>query len=76
MKKQFLSIILGLLSTFLTAQTTNPQSATTKAYTKKNGTYVAPAHKTVSNSTQRDNYSTKGNSNPYTGKSGTRSAKK
>lgn len=44
-----------------------------KGYVKKNGTYVAPHYKSKSNSTASDNYSVKGNSNPYTGAKGTRS---
>jgi hypothetical protein len=43
----------------------------TNGYTKKNATYVAPHYKTKSNKTKLDNYSTKGNTNPYTGKKGT-----
>lgn len=42
-----------------------------KGYIKKSGTYVAPSVKTSPNHTKRDNYSTKGNANPYTGKEGT-----
>lgn len=38
---------------------------------RKNGTYVQGYYKTDSNSTQYDNYSSKGNINPYTGKKGT-----
>jgi hypothetical protein len=41
-------------------------------YTKKNGTVVRPYTRTHENSTQRDNFSTKGNVNPYTGKVGTK----
>ncbi|VTU20097.1 hypothetical protein SRS16CHR_02574 [Variovorax sp. SRS16] len=41
-------------------------------YTKSNGTYVAPARATNPNSTKSDNYSTRGNVNPYTGKAGTK----
>lgn len=40
-------------------------------YTKPDGTYVAPHERTAPNSTINDNYSTKGNVNPYTGKAGT-----
>lgn len=40
-------------------------------YTKANGTYVAPHEKTAPNNTVNDNYSTKGNVNPYTGRAGT-----
>ncbi|HDZ62782.1 MAG TPA: hypothetical protein ENH40_06535 [Nitrospirae bacterium] len=43
-----------------------------RGYTKKDGTYVAPYYRTDSNSTRNDNYSTRGNTNPYTGKKGTK----
>jgi hypothetical protein len=45
-----------------------------RGYTRKNGTHVAAHRQTDPNRTQLDNYSTKGNVNPSTGKSGTRSA--
>lgn len=41
-------------------------------YVRKNGTYVAPYYRTAPNSTKLDNWSTKGNVNPYTGKAGTK----
>jgi hypothetical protein len=41
-------------------------------YYKKNGTYVEGYNRTSSNSTKDDNYSTKGNQNPYTGTYGTK----
>ena len=44
----------------------------TKSYVRKNGTYVNSANKTSPNKTKIDNYSTKGNVNPYTGKEGTK----
>lgn len=47
-------------------------SHSVRGYTTKNGTYVAPHRQTNPNSTKRDNYSTKGNVNPYTGKAGTK----
>lgn len=40
------------------------------SYVRSNGTYVAPSHATNPNSTRNDNYSTKGNVNPYTEKEG------
>lgn len=43
-------------------------------YTKSNGTYVKPYYRTNSNSITSDNYSTKGNINPYTGQVGTKDA--
>ena len=42
-----------------------------KGYVKKDGTYVAPTMATNPNETKLDNYSTKGNVNPYSGKVGT-----
>jgi hypothetical protein len=47
-------------------------SVRVRGYTKKNGTYVAPHRRTRPNSTRGDNWSTKGNINPYTGKEGTK----
>jgi hypothetical protein len=49
-------------------------SRAVRGYTKRNGTYVAPYRATKPDRTQRNNYSTKGNLNPYTGKRGTRPA--
>lgn len=37
----------------------------------KTGTYRQPSLRTVPNSTKLDNWSTRGNANPYTGKKGT-----
>jgi hypothetical protein len=47
-----------------------------KAYVKKDGTYVAPTRATNPNKTQRDNFSSKGNVNPATGKEGTKAPKR
>lgn len=41
-------------------------------YTRRNGTYVSGYYRTRRDSTKSNNYSTKGNINPYTGKRGTR----
>lgn len=41
------------------------------SYVTKKGTYVAPHYQTNANHTKLDNYSTKGNYNPHTGKAGT-----
>ena len=45
-------------------------------YTKKNGTYIAPHHRTSPNGTQRDNWTSKPNRNPYTGKNGSKEPQK
>jgi hypothetical protein len=41
-----------------------------KGYHKKDGTYVPPHTRTDPNSSKSDNWSTKGNTNPHTGKKG------
>lgn len=43
-----------------------------RGYYRKNGTYVAPHYRSSPNSSRLDNWSTKGNVNPYTGQPGTR----
>lgn len=48
------------------------KSTYVKGYSKKDGTYVQPHYKTKPNTTKLDNYGTKGNTNPYTGKEGTK----
>ncbi|MFM9928005.1 hypothetical protein VLK31_33895 [Variovorax sp. H27-G14] len=54
------------------ASGSSSESHSTSGYTKSNGTYVAPSHATNPNGTKSDNWSTKGNVNPYTGKEGTK----
>jgi hypothetical protein len=41
-----------------------------KPYVNKNGTYVEGYQRTAPNETKLDNYSTQGNTNPYTGQPG------
>lgn len=43
-----------------------------KGYINKSGDYISPHYRSSPNSTKYDNYSTKGNVNPYTGKLGTK----
>lgn len=43
-----------------------------RGYVKKDGTYVQPHYRSERNSTNTDNYSTQGNTNPYTGEKGTK----
>ena len=44
---------------------------TVNGYMRKDGTYVQPYQRSSPNSTTLDNYSTRGNVNPYTGEQGT-----
>lgn len=50
----------------------NPAGVYHQGYTTQNGTYVQPHYQSAPNSTQYDNWSTRGNVNPYTGQVGTR----
>lgn len=47
------------------------KSTYVRGHYRSNGTYVQPHHRTAPNHTVYDNYSTKGNINPYNGKKGT-----
>lgn len=47
-------------------------SHSVRGHVTKKGTYVQPHRATNRNETRRDNYSHKGNVNPYTGKTGTK----
>ncbi len=42
-----------------------------RGYYRSSGTYVQPHQRTYPNATRNDNYSTIGNTNPYTGRAGT-----
>ena len=71
MKKLFLAVALfiGVLSF-----SASVEARTTRVggyYKPSTGRYVAPHYKTTPNYSKFDNFSTKGNYNPYTGKKGT-----
>ncbi len=72
MRKLFLSLII--IFTLLSNALSSYSATRVKGYTKKNGTHVAPHQRSDKNSTKSDNWSTKGNVNPYTGKKGTKKA--
>lgn len=61
--------MIGVLSFAALAEA---RTVRVKGYIKPStGAYVAPHYKTSPNRTKIDNYSTKGNYNPYSGKKGT-----
>lgn len=60
-------IILALSSASIAARPVRVKGRVNR----KTGTYVAPHQRTAPNRTKLDNYSTKGNVNPSTGKEGT-----
>lgn len=73
MKFRLISLITGLLFIFgLMGSISFVEAATrVKGYYKPStGRYISPYYRTNSNSTRFDNWSTKGNYNPYTGKKG------
>lgn len=47
-------------------------TTTVRGYTKKDGTYVQGHHRTAPDGRKGNNWSTRGNVNPYTGKPGTK----
>lgn len=73
MKKILLSFIalLLLVSFSLVSVSSAEALKRVKGYTTKKGTYVAPHFKSSPNKSKFDNFSTKGNVNPFTGKKGT-----
>lgn len=66
MKKMVLILVL-ILSTSLFAS-----NKKVSGYTKSNGTHVNAYNRSGANKSKTDNYSAKGNTNPYTGKKGTK----
>ena len=55
-----------------TSPSGNNGTHSVEGHTTKNGTYVQPHRQTNPNNTKRDNWSSKGNVNPDTGKQGTK----
>lgn len=49
----------------------NWSSTAVDGYTRRDGAYVAPHQRSMPDSSVNNNWSTKGNHNPYTGKAGT-----
>ncbi len=47
------------------------QDQNVHGYTRRDGTYVQPYHRTAPDGNRFNNYSTQGNVNPYTGQMGT-----
>jgi hypothetical protein len=64
------SISIALTLTLLTSIALAGGSHSNRGYIRKNGSYVAPSHATNPDRTKTNNYSQKGNINPYSGKRG------
>jgi hypothetical protein len=69
--KPIVTFVLGALIAFA-ASTVEAKPVRTKGYVTKSGTYVPPHYRTAPNRTKVDNYTSRPNVNPYTGKTGTR----
>jgi hypothetical protein len=68
MKKLILSIMIAFMFLSITA---GVEAYTyVRGYYRSSGTYVQPYYRTSPNYTRLDNWSTKGNYNPYTGSRG------
>lgn len=66
-RKLVLSLVVGIaLATTALAQ------VHVQGYTRRDGTSVQPHYRSSPNGSTLDNYSTRGNVNPYTGQVGTR----
>ena len=67
MKKGLIFATLAMTATTALAQ----GSHSTRGYVRNDGTYVAPHMSTNPNSNRVDNWSSRPNVNPYTGRTGT-----
>ncbi len=72
----FIALGLTTIPAFAKKQSSGGVSHSVKGHVKKDGTYVQPHRATNPNQTQRDNWSSKPNVNPYTSKPGTKEAEK
>lgn len=65
MLRYLMASLVALVPTIATAQTH------VDGHVRKDGTYVPPHYRTNPNGNALDNWSTRGNTNPYTGERGT-----
>ena len=70
MKKLILTVAFFIAVISLSARAEARVTRVRPYYKPSTGTYVAPHFKTSPDSTKFDNFSTRGNSNPFTGKKG------
>jgi len=72
MKKLLLFLPIAVLLVIGAFAYTTQAAVRSSGYFRSSGTYVQPYYRSSPNSYRFDNYSSKGNYNPYTGKSGTK----
>lgn len=68
--KKVIPVLLLTIFLFSIAITVAGAATRVSGYYRKSGTYVAPHYRSTANHKFSDNYSTRGNYNPYTGKKG------
>jgi len=66
------ALLISIGATFGPAQAQS-RDVYVDGYTRRDGTYVQPYHRTAPDSSPYNNYGTRGNVNPYTGSPGTAS---
>lgn len=69
-KKILILFLLLVVFIGLAFTQTNSKHVSVSGYYRSDGTYVQPYFRTAPNNTNQDNFSTQGNTNPYTGKAG------
>jgi hypothetical protein len=74
--KKLLAFLFAILLSLSSFSQSKSNGTYVKSYKKKDGATVKGHYKSKSDGTTKNNYSTKGNTNPYTGKRGTKKAKK
>ena len=70
MKRTVLVVLIMLAASIFVAFTADAATRVRGYYKPSSGTYVMPHYRSSPNSTRWDNYSTRGNYNPFTGKKG------
>lgn len=73
--KTAVALFLMLASSGLSLAQSRPKDHAVRTYEKKSGTQVEGHYQTNPNGTQKDNYGTRGNVNPHTGVTGTKTPK-
>jgi hypothetical protein len=68
---KFSTLTGALAVALLSATSASARDVHVDGYYRKNGTYVQPHTRTAPDSNPYNNYSTRGNMNPYNGKEGT-----
>lgn len=71
--KKILTFVIAIVFLFVAGVSSVQAATRVRGYYRSNGTYVNSYYRSNRNSYKIDNYSTRGNYNPYTGKKGYKS---